>query len=82
LQAIEDNKEKITDVDQLTNGHDAISLFTISLQKVLATNNKNDVSTDQFHKIFRLTYNYNHFKESILYNSLRNWEKTHQKILI
>jgi hypothetical protein len=74
LNKIEELRKSDHDPKLLSCGHDLVSILSYSLRRVLGTNNANSVSEEVLEKSLRLSYEYSHFKETMLYQSILQWQ--------
>lgn len=85
--------EEITDVmsnyigrdtfplEQISNGHDIIAVFSIALRKLFATADSKIVEKENMHKLFRLSFDSNDFRATKQYESIGQWEFKNKTIL-
>lgn len=62
------------DVYRLSNGHDVISLLSLSLRKHVSNLNSKSISSEQLQRELYLAYESRHFQESVLYTKIKDWE--------
>jgi 5S rRNA maturation endonuclease (ribonuclease M5) len=74
IEYIKELCNKGYDLAQICCGHDLIEILSISLRKVLGTNNANDVKREYIEKSLRLAYNIIYFRCTELYSELVKWE--------
>lgn len=55
-------------------GHHLICVLSIGFQKLWATRNSKEVEPEILERELRLAYEYTHFRETGLFNSIRQWE--------
>ena len=63
------------DSKELCCGHDIIGLFSIGLRNIFASLKAAIANKDNIGKIFRLSYDFNDFKATILAESITSWEE-------
>jgi hypothetical protein len=61
------------DLNQLVNGHDLSNLLYILMKKVLKSRNKMLVNNNSVEDSLILSYEYDYFKETDIYSSLKEW---------
>jgi hypothetical protein len=79
---IQDKLEALIDYShdpcQVCCGHDLICILSVGLCKVWGTWNYNEVKSDVIERSLRLAYEESYFRNTQLYKSIQNWEKTNQ----
>lgn len=66
-----------SDIDlwQLTCGHDFAAVLSISLRRMLGSNNAAEIQPKVIEASLRLAYQFHHFQSSALYAGIVNWER-------
>ena len=54
--------------------HDLVCILSVGLRKLIGTNNTSDVSPEIIERALRLSYEYDHFKQSLLFQEIVDWE--------
>jgi hypothetical protein len=69
-------QKTITHIDkwQICSGHDLINILSIGLQRSIGNRKPKEVTREILERHFRLAYEYEFFKMSLLWKSLRIWE--------
>ena len=75
--------EECTDQKLLCKGHDCVRILGRALRKVWGDCNEfnSDVRANNLAKILRLSFEYEHFKETDSYTELRRWEQSSGYVL-
>ncbi|WP_417785680.1 DUF4435 domain-containing protein [Tenacibaculum sp.] len=69
-------KEDDYDLNQLVNGHDLSNLLYLLMKKALKSRNKMLINNDSVEDSLILSYDYEYFKDTELYKSLKDWSDT------
>lgn len=85
-------QEIIEKIDQVVNenhnlwdlccGHDLVNVLSMGLRKLIGTNNAHDVKPEILEKDLRLAYEFFHFIETELYQSIMDWEERNKPFQI
>jgi len=67
-------KNNLPDVWHICSGHDLMKILSIALQSAIGSRKPHEVTTQALERHFRLAYEYEFFRMSKLWKSLRNWE--------
>lgn len=73
--------EKI-DSNHLINGHDVISLLSLSLRKHISNLNSKAIPPEQLQRELYLAYDARYFKNTQLYKKMKHWEETRRAIVL
>ncbi len=77
------NKEnKDHDVFHICNGHDFIKILNLGLKKNFGNIGATELSSENLEKILSVGYEYDFFKKTKLYESIKSWEKVNNLIIL
>ncbi|MCP4107590.1 MAG: DUF4435 domain-containing protein [Desulfobacteraceae bacterium] len=78
LEIKQKENEDTHDLWQLCNGHDFTNIIAVALLKALASSNAKAVDYRDIERNLVLAYDSSYFKKTLLYSSIRVWEKDHK----
>jgi len=68
-------------LEQLSNGHDSIAVFSVGLKKMFSSVESKVAEKTNIEKVLRLSYDTRDFVNSKIYNEIKEWEVTNSSVL-